>query len=160
MDLIEFGNGDNERDRLLHFADQLETFLKALLSESRDRRYFIDGFQESYFAAWEELPIHFEFLREAIRFAEPVDFLLHGLSGNQLNFKFKVINHFSTSFANASNNNNYSNTFTNSILFKFMGSLDKLLASIMDAVGAGGAVGEFKDFMESLVDDGGNEQYA
>lgn len=160
MELFEYGQGDGERAQLVHFTDQLELFLETLLNESRDRNYFISGFQESYFAAWEELSIHFEFLREAIRFAEPIDFLLHGLTGNQLKFKFKVINHFSALFTEASNSRNRSGRFTNMMLGKLMESLDKLLKSIMDAVGAGGAVGEFKDFMESLIDDNDSEQYA
>ena len=153
MELYEFGTGSTDRQRLAHCIDTLNVFLDEILRENRERQYFIPGFEEAYLSAWEELQLHFLESKETILKDRNIKLYDHGLYGRQLDFKFAVINHFSRLFFEAASNTREPSKRVNGILKKLLETIDKLLRSIFDAIGAGGAIGEFKDFLETLVDD-------
>jgi hypothetical protein len=154
MEKIKFGSGNSDHERLVNFVDSLERFMEQLIKEASGKGYFIPGFDDDYSSAWSELKPSFSALLHATVKANPDALQLHGLYGSQLNFKLNVINHFADSFFELSSGGWGSTDKVRKLLKKLLEAIDKFLASLIDAVGAGGAVAEYKDFLESIIEDG------
>jgi len=174
-----FGIGEGDRGRILHFASELQSFISELIDEDRGENiYFVAELYRPMAAAWKLSGQHFQDLYLRIENVGDDELFKHGLRGRELEFKLAVINYLWSKFADLKElppeegikripwlfwypsvaiKASFSN-YLRWLLKRLLEAIDKLLTSVLDAVGASGAVAEFKDFMESSIDiDGLNE---
>jgi hypothetical protein len=146
VEKFEFGVGDDDRKRLLHFIDSLQHFLGELI-EGDD--YFQAKFRNDYKKVWAELNPHFSALKDALQRADTNTLLSQGLLGSPLNFKLKVINHFTEEFLL------YGIEITggHKVLEKLLQTISRLLESMVATVGSGAAIQNFTDYIGLIIRD-------
>jgi hypothetical protein len=96
-------------------------------------------------AAWAEVENadHFANIQRRIRdVTDQTTWTDHGLNGQQLRFKLAVIRFF---------HQRYIAIGGRRLLKKLLDIIDDLLDSILEAIGAGGAISEIKDFIKDSV---------
>lgn len=144
---VEFPTGQGEpRAELVTFVHRVQEFLDELVDSNRDpfgNPLFYPELLELMRGAWGEGRPEVERVAILIRNA-PLDRLgQHGLTGRQLRFKLGVIGHFNRLYISTGK----------SYLRKLLEVVDILLKSILEAVGAGGALSELKEYIEKSLDD-------
>ena len=144
----EFRAGDDARKALISFLYAVHDFLDELVQSNRDlhgRPLFLEQLLDAMRQAWQEVNQQEHFPRVANGIGNLSDEQLHnhGLSGRQLTFKLSVIRFFHGRYLSAGKG----------ILRKFLNIIDDLLKSVLEAVGAGGAISEIKDFIKDSVDE-------
>ena len=184
MTELRFGIGDNDKDRLVNFVKEIESFINEIIEEDRGKNlYFITELVEPMKAAWDMRERHFKEIYSCIENVNNNELTKHGLQGSELEFKLSVINHLWSKFITlkalpeGKTKKRYAPIkplyfkkyigfipyilYLRWLLKRLLESIDKLLTSLLDAIGASGAVSEFKDFLESSIDiDNFYEDYA
>ena len=173
-----FGIGDSDRDRILNFVSETRNFIAEIIDEDGGQGlYFVSSLHPPMRAAWESVDERFEELSLDTQNADKTALSSHGLIGDELAFKLAVVNYRWSNFQSFRNlpQGEKSRAIENSYAFPLwiserielswiylrwllkmlLEAVDKLLSSILDAVGATGAIGEFKDFVESAIDTDG-----
>jgi|GEM_PF-2620916 hypothetical protein len=151
---VEFPTFDGDDDPplvLANFLKAVRKFLAELVETDRDSlgdRLFVRALRNEMLAAWEEAQVHFDLAIERAENSylrlQPGNALYeHGLYGRQLRFKLAVIRYFYGQYLSVGKG----------ILKKLIEMIDDLLKSILDAIGAGGAISEIKDFIKDSIDD-------
>lgn len=102
--------------------------------------------------AWGSVSERFYELKENVSQAAMSSLDDHGLTGTELQYKLSVINHAGERFVYFLSRRVV--PLVGVWLKKLLEALDKFLTSLLDAVGGSGAIGEYKSFMESSINDG------
>ena len=137
----EFNGFDDPRPTLIAFVRGLEDFLGEIVETGRDplgEPLFWPELFEEMRPAWNEVREHFPRVIQRLGDISPGQIFEHGLGGRQLRFKKKQ---------------KCKNCEGKGLLKKIIDILDDLLDSILDAIGGGGAIKEFKDFVKDSVED-------
>jgi hypothetical protein len=148
VEFPEFRAGDDAHDALKRFMMAVREFLDELVQKNQDeagRHLFFEHLLDAMRDAWKEVNEHEHFPRVANRIGNLTEAQLrdHGLSGRQLTFKMAVIRLFHGRYLSVGKG----------ILRRFLNIIDDLLKSVLEAVGAGGAIAEIKDFIKDSVDE-------
>jgi hypothetical protein len=147
-------SGESDRDprpTLADFLTTLQKFLAELVDTNHDpqgRPLFLESLRDDMRAAWNEAQPHFAAAIARVNNAvfslsANNPFYEHGLYGRQLRFKLAVIAAFNQQYL----------AIGKGILRKLIDIIDDLLKCILDAIGAGGAISEIKDFIKDSLDD-------
>lgn len=153
MKKIKFGRGSNtlsDEKRIMEFIGDVKEFLNEIVNtDDNAQRMFYPILVRPMRDAWPNVSPRFDILKNSLKLTSNNKLRDHGLTGNELEFKFSVIRYLSKKFFD-----NFPNSFSIAKIWlkKLLEALDKLLKSIFDAVGGGGAIGEYKDFIESCID--------
>lgn len=148
MEKIEFGIGDDDRQRLLNVIDAFQKFTGGLIG---GESYFLPAFRDDYKQAWIELSPHVSALKDALQRTDTGALLAYGLLGNQLALKLKVINHYAKEFFL------YGVQLSggHKLLDKALYAIGLLLSSMVAVSGNGQAILSFKDFLQVGIKDDG-----
>jgi len=148
VEKIEFGIGDDDRQRLLNVIDAFQKFTSGLIG---GESYFLPAFRDDYKHVWMELGPHFSALKDALQRADTGVLLAHGLLGNQLALKLKVTNHYTKEFFL------YGVELIggHKLLDKALHAIGLLLSDMVAATGNGQAILSFKDFLQAGIKDDG-----
>ncbi len=167
-----FGVGENDKDRILNFVNELEKFLEEIIrTDGGNNSYFISDLYPSMLSAWEMQRNHFRKIKAKIGAVSIENLERHGLLGSELEFKFSGINYLWSDFSSFTTLSDEEverkllplfwppmlirhprKLYLRWLLKTLLEAIDKVLPSILDAIGASGAVAEFKGFMESSID--------
>ncbi len=155
MEQIIFGKvneGSGDRNRLMKLVHNLEHLLKQITEGEECDHLFYNELLLPMKEAWPTVSNKFDELKNKLD-KSPIEVLsYHGLTEKELQFKIAVINHAGGYFFHYLSAQVY--PLANRWLIKLLEALDKFLTSLLDAVGGSGAIGEYKSFMESSIDDG------
>lgn len=139
--------GQGDRARLAEFLRNTQQFISNTVETGTDPNgnyLFYDELRPVMRAAWEEVREHFDRAYGALQEVSDNRLWLHGLTGSQLGFKLGVVNWIGQRYARLDGK---------SLFRKLIDAIDTLLESILDALGVGGAISEFKDAMRDAVED-------
>jgi hypothetical protein len=137
------------RKRLSEFLQFVYKLLQRLALEQRDpkgQRLFVKEIESLIKDAWAEFENDFNLDQsiERIQRLESSQLREHGLYGNQLNLKIRVVQFWNEAFEK----------FGGAKVFrKLIGAIDTVLESLLAPTGIPGAVKEIKDIMGDSVDD-------
>lgn len=142
-------NNKSEREakqKLKSFLEDIENILDELVNKRES--FFKKEYCDRIYKAWNEIAddFHFEKLKAHCVLISSDKLQDHGLYGEQLKFKISVFNDYKNEF---SRGNPWYNFRVRDKLFKIM---NDILSSIVNAIGFGGAIKEFKDFLENTMD--------
>jgi len=155
MDEIIFGvvrEVEDDKKRVLVLIDDIEKLLKQIISSDECDFIFYKELIDPMKDAWKKVSERFNDLKNNTINTNIEILSNHGLTGSEIHFKISVINHAGKQFYNYLSERAY--PLANRWLKKLLEALDKFLISLFDAVGGSGAIGEYKSFMESSIDDG------
>ena len=137
------------RNKLSEFLQFVYKLLQRLALEQRDpkgQQLFLKEIEPLIKDAWEEFENDFTLGESIDRIQRLASSQLreHGLYGNQLNLKIRVVRFWNVAFEK----------FGGAKFFKkLIGAIDTLLESLIGPTGIPGAVKEIKDIMADSVDD-------
>jgi hypothetical protein len=139
---------DNPVPALIAFIRELEIFLDELVETNTDplgHSLFWPPLYREMRPAWEEARQagYFNSVIESVENISNGEIRRHGLHGQQLRFKLAVVRFYYAQYISVGKR----------VLKKLLSIIDDLLKSILDAVGAGGAISEIKDFIKDSVED-------
>lgn len=155
MEEIRFGlareEGD-DKETVQKVVHQLEYLLQQIVEGEECDFVFFRELIAPMKEAWGPVSERFLELKENVSRAEPISLEDHGLTGTELQYKLSVINHAGERFFYFLSQRVV--PLVGIWLKKLLEALDKFLTSLLDAVGGSGAIGEYKSFMESSINDG------
>ncbi|WP_442577552.1 hypothetical protein ACSBOB_18420 [Mesorhizobium sp. ASY16-5R] len=152
---FDFTDAGTDIERLDRFLVELENFLTDVVKTGEDSRgtklilkRLMPAMQNAWNAVGEspanQATARFANLRNRLKDTSSQTREDHGLTGSSLKFKLDVISHWTGVY----------NLFGGSRWFeKIIDLIDTLFESLIDAVGAGGALAELKDFILGCVDE-------
>ena len=138
----------DERERIQQFLNDVRALLAAVIETGQDPRgnrliRDPDVLREVR-AAWADSRQYFEAAHRAVAEAPDQRLREHGLYGNQIGAKFTVTGRHWTRFMNIGGGR---------LFRKLIDVIDDLLDSILQAIGASGAISEIKDLVKNATDD-------
>ena len=156
-------NEEDPRDRVGEFLDKLQTDLKWVVENSED--VLVGYSQEFYgnlYSAFEEVGMMFDRARRSLSNQEEVtfdDLSEHGLVGSQLDLKLGAVESHREAVKIIQDNEDEIRQLEDPIRVKLIGNvlrsyfrkLERFLESVLDAIGAPGAIAEFKDLIEQSI---------
>jgi hypothetical protein len=147
----EIGENGGDKERVEKTVHQIRSLLKQIIESDECDFIFFQDLLNPMKKAW--VPVSERFLELERKVSESSDSALqeHGLTGLELKYKLSVINYASNYFFDFLSKKNAPLAVI--WLKKLLEALDKFLSSLLDAIGCSGAIGEYKSFMESSIDD-------
>lgn len=155
MEKIQFGlirDGGDDKERVEKVVHQLEYLLQQIVDGDECDFVFFRELLNPMKEAWGSVSERFFELKENVSQSHLDTLEEHGLRGPELQYKLSVINYAGERFFYFLSQRVV--PLVGIWLKKLLEVLDKFLASLLDAVGGSGAIGEYKSFMESSIDDG------
>ena len=155
MDEIVFGevhHNGSDKNRVLALVDNLQNLLQQITQTQECDFMFYQDRISPMKEAWGVVSERFEEIKLNTKEASIDALQNHGLTGSELKYKISVINHAGKQFYFYLTRRVY--PLVNRWFKKLLETLDKFLTSLLDAVGGSGAIGEYKSFIESSIDDG------
>ncbi len=144
---FQFEQYDDDRALLVSFLNQLEAFLKTMTWEPRtyvpDLVYF-PGAEPTLREMWDDVPGRFDQARNAAQAVSIERLADAGLTGVHLRGKMAFVQHWAGRLINSP---------LVVFLRKLLEILNKILESFVKATGVGELIKEFKDLVESAIDD-------
>ena len=133
----------DRREACRIYVHWVQDLLNSLLYDSAYDGLFVPDLRDLAREAWREMMDDRLFQTVHNRLGESSEDRLrsHGLYGNQLRFKWRVVAHWLARWRDGG------------LLRDFIDVVDDLLESILSAAGAGGAIKEIKDFIGSSTAD-------
>jgi hypothetical protein len=138
----------NERERIQQFLSDVYRLLADVVETGRDpngNTLISDrDVQRELRAAWADSGQYFESVHSVVAEVSERSLQEHGLYGNQLGAKFTVTGRHWTRFLSKGGGR---------LFRKLIEVIDDLLDSILQALGASGAISELKDLVKNATDE-------
>ena len=133
---------DAGRDSCLQYLAWVRELLEFLLHDDEFARLFDQRLRQLAQAAWPSVTEQFDALQNEPGEMSDASVRRHGLFGPQLRFKLAVVRHWLVRFHHG-----------RASLRQLLIRVDDLLKSILDLIGGGGALDEFKKGVEASTNE-------
>lgn len=138
---------DNDKERLKQILSDFRYLISSVLEEGKDNKgefLFVKELFPFIKNAWKYVEGNFDDVFDRLKKVEEDKLTQHGLTGAQLEFKEKIIRWIKDKFKKVGGK---------SLFRRLLDTIEPILDSIMSAIGAGGAIREFKESMKNSIDD-------
>ena len=152
MEPIKFPSADHSSGRqLAGFIMELKRFIGSLVNDDETSSFFYAEMLPEMRKVWPEVEDRFGSYVGHLADAQEQQLQEHGLTKQELQFKFNVIKFFQRRFFGLMSSG--STTLARKSLKKLLEVIDILFRSALSVVPGGGAIEEYKNFTEALVID-------
>lgn len=146
MPIPDFPNMDNFNDAKKRqcFVLWVKQTLSELATEEEYEQIFADTLIGLMRNAWGDVEQSFDELAESVVGLDTRQVEIHGLSGNQLDFKLATVRYWAQQFNGRA---------AKSVLRRLLNAINTLLVSLATAAGAGTILQEMKDAIKDAIDE-------